>query len=236
MLRFQRTLPHAFRQEALAHGARVYDVDGDISQAGKWLAGRPEASEWFFLSTLKEPYRVEGKKTMGYELVEQFGGRWPDVVVYPTGGGTGIVGMAKADAELRTLNMVEGPPPRFVVVQAEGCAPLVEAFEEGQLQAKPWTNPKTNAYGLRVPGTIGDHLILAAVRQTEGTAVTVSDAEMEEARSELAQSIGIFVCPEAAATLVAARDLRESGWIKPDDSVALFITGNGFKYPLKDRK
>ena len=228
--------PPAFRQEAASHGASVYDVDGDIAQAGKWLAERPEAGGWFFLSTLKEPYRVEGKKTMGYELVEQFGGRWPEIVIYPTGGGTGIVGMAKADAELRTLNMIQGPPPRFVVVQAEGCAPLVHAFRHGHAHAKPWPEPRTRAFGLRVPGTIGDHLILETLRRTGGTAVTVSDPEMESARRVLARETGVFACPEAAATVVAARNLRDSGWIKPEDDVVLFITGNGFKYPLEETR
>lgn len=224
--------PDTFREEVKRHGARSYDVDGDIAEAGAWLTKRPEAENWFFLSTLKEPYRAEGKKTMGLELVEQLGGRWPDVVVYPTGGGTGIVGMAKAHEEMTQLGLVEGPPPRFVVVQAETCAPLVRAFHEGVDHAPRWENPTTYANGLRVPGTIGDHLILDALRTSGGTAIGVSDAAMESARLELGNREGLYVAPEAGATLAATRELRESGWIKPEDEVVLFVTGNGFKYPL----
>ncbi len=226
--------PEPFREEARLHGATVYDVDGNIAEAGKWLASRPQASDWFFLSTLKEPYRVEGKKTMGLELVEQFGGRWPRVVVYPTGGGTGIVGMAKADRELRELGLVEGPPPRFVVVQAAGCAPIVRAFEEGAEHARAWENPVTEANGLRVPGTIGDHLILDAVRSTGGTAITVTDAAMAEARRWVGRDEGLFTAPESAATVAAALELARSGWIGPHEDVVLFLTGNGFKYPLAE--
>ena len=226
--------PEPFREEARLHGARVYDVDGDIAQAGRWLAARPEASDWFFLSTLKEPYRVEGKKTMGYELVEQLGWSWPRTVIYPTGGGTGIVGMAKADEELRALGLLYGPPPRFVVVQAEGCAPLVRAFREGKDHAEPWPAPRTEANGLRVPGTIGDHLILDAVRRTGGTALTVTDGAMEDARRELGRIEGVFAAPEAAATVAAARILAAEGWLEPHEDVVLFLTGNGFKYPLPE--
>lgn len=226
--------PDTFVREVEQHGARSYEVKGDIAEAGAWLMNRPEAKDWFFLSTLKEPYRVEGKKTMGLELVEQLGGRWPDVVVYPTGGGTGIVGMAKADEEMRQLGLVEGPPPRFVVVQAETCAPVVRAFQEGAEYAPRWENPTTYANGLRVPGTIGDHLILDALRNWGGTAIGVSDAAMERARLELGSREGFYVAPEAGATLAALRELREGGWIKPEDEVVLFLTGNGFKYPLRD--
>ncbi len=227
--------PDSFREEAALHGARVYDVEGDIAAAGRWLAARPQAPDWFFLSTLKEPYRVEGKKTMGLELVEQMGGRWPRTVIYPTGGGTGIVGMAKADAELRALGLVEGPPPRFVVVQAEGCAPLVRAFEEGGQHAEPWEDPRTEANGLRVPGTLGDHLILDAVRRTGGTALTVSDAAMEEARETAGRTEGLLLAPEAAATVAAAGTLARRGWLDPHEEVVLFLTGNGFKYPRPGR-
>jgi threonine synthase len=226
--------PDAFRIEVARHGARSYDVDGDIAQAGRWLLEQPAAKDWFFLSTLKEPYRVEGKKTMGLELVEQLGGRWPAVVVYPTGGGTGIVGMAKADRELRALGLLTGPPPRFVVVQAEGCAPLVDAFASGKEHAELCANPQTYANGLRVPGTIGDHLILKALREWGGTAVSVSDEAMEGARLALAQKEGLFVAPEAAATLAAAEQLVETKWLAPDDEVVLLLTGEGFKYPLRE--
>ena len=226
-----RDTPEGFRKEIRGHGARVYDVEGDISIAGKWLAKREEARDWFFLSTLKEPFRVEGKKTMGLELVEQMGWRWPDVVMYPTGGGTGILGMAKADEELRELGLLSGPPPRFVVVQAVGCAPLVHAFEAGMDHADPWKDPRTYANGLRVPGTLGDHLILDTLRETGGTAFAVDDGAMEEARYLLGEREGRLAAPESAATLAAARALAVRGWIRPEETVVLFLTGNGFKYP-----
>jgi threonine synthase len=227
-----RETPDPFRREVQLHGGRAYGVDGDIAQAGRWLSEHPSARDWFFLSTLKEPYRVEGKKTMGLELIEQMGGRWPDVILYPTGGGTGILGMAKADEELRALGMVDGPLPRFVVVQAEGCAPLVKAFLEGKAKAEPWPDPTTRASGLRVPGTLGDHVILDVLRESEGTAVAVGEEAIEKARRDFGTE-GLFVAPEAAATLAACRRLAESGWIRPRDRVVLFVTGNGFKYPLE---
>jgi threonine synthase len=226
-----RETPAPFRRETALHGARTYAVDGDIAEAGRWLAGLPAAAGCFFLSTLKEPYRVEGKKTMGLELVEQCGGRWPDVVIYPTGGGTGIVGMAKAHDEMRELGLVTGPLPRFVVVQAAGCAPLVRAFERGEARAEPWADPRTVASGLRVPGTIGDHIILDVLARSHGAAVAVTDAEILAARDDLGHREGILAAPEAAATAAAARRLRESGWIAEDDDVVLFLSGNGFKYP-----
>jgi threonine synthase len=223
--------PAPFRAEIEGHGASVLEVEGDIAAAGRALAARPQAGAGFFLSTLKEPYRVEGKKTMGLELLEALGWRWPDVVIYPTGGGTGIVGMAKADRELRELGLLSGPPPRFVVVQAEGCAPLVRAFQEGTSRAEPWPHPVTAANGLRVPGTIGDHLILDAVRAGGGTAVAVSEASLVRWRRELARREGLNVAPEAAATAAAAESLRAAGWLRETDEVLLFLTGNGFKYP-----
>jgi threonine synthase len=228
--------PDAFRREVAIHGARLYDVDGDIAAAGAWLAACPEARDWFFLSTLKEPYRAEGKKTMGLELVEQLGWRWPSVILYPTGGGTGIVGMVKADAELRQLGLLEGPPPRFVVVQAEGCAPLVRAFQEGANRATLWPDPRTEANGLRVPGSVADDLILEAVRRTGGTAVTVPDADMDRTRRWVAREEGLYLAPEAAATVAAAQRLREEGWLQQEDEVVLFLTGNGFKYPMRMQK
>jgi threonine synthase len=226
-----RETPEPFREEVRLHGGHVHDVDGDIADAGRWLGARPEAGDWFFLSTLKEPYRVEGKKTMGLELVEQLGWRWPDVVIYPTGGGTGIVGMMKADDELRALGLLVGPPPRFVMVQAEGCAPLVRAHAEGKQHADPWLNPRTAASGLRVPGTIGDHLILDAVRRTGGEAIAVTDEEMEEARAWTGADEGLFIAPEAAATVAAAARLARSGRLNPHEEIVLFLTGDGFKYP-----
>ena len=226
--------PEPFRREIRGHGARVYDVDGDISAAGRWLTRHPDAGRWFFLSTLREPYRVEGKKTMGYELVEALGGRWPDVVIYPTGGGTGLVGLAKADEELRALGLVDGPPPRLVAVQAEGCAPVVKAFHAGKTHAEPWPNPWTSANGLRVPATIGDHLILDALRRTGGTAITVTDDEMEADRRRVARVEGLHVSPEDAATVGAARKLRQTGWLGAEEETVLFFTGDGFKYPFME--
>ena len=225
-----RDTPPGFQREITGHGASVLEVDGDISEAGRALAQHPDASAWFFLSTLREPYRVEGKKTMGYELIHALEGRWPDVVIYPTGGGTGIVGLVKADAECRALGLLSGPPPRYVVVQAAGCAPVVRAFEENTPHAEPWKNPRTIANGLRVPGTLGDHIILDALRATGGTAVTVLDTEIEEAVSWLAEDEGLIAAPEAGATAAAAAKLARTGWIRPNESVLLFITGDGWKY------
>jgi threonine synthase len=222
--------PEAFRREITGHGAQVLEVEGDIAEAGRRLAAHPDAARWFFLSTLREPYRVEGKKTMGYELIQALGGRWPDVVIYPTGGGTGLVGLAKADEECRALGLLTGPEPRYVSVQAEGCAPIVRAFREGKEHAEPWKNPQTTANGLRVPGSVGDHLMLEALRRSGGTAITVSDDEMGEARSWLARDEGLHAAPEAAATVAAARKLGQAGWLKPEERVVLFLTGDGFKY------
>jgi threonine synthase len=226
-----RATPEPFRRAIAAHGGRWHDVEGDIAEAGEWLRSRPQAGSWFFLSTLREPYRVEGKKTMGYEIVEARGGTWPDAVLYPTGGGTGIVGMAKAVEELRALGLAEGPGPRWVVVQMEGCAPLVRAFEAGASTAARWAEPRTCAYGLRVPATLGDAFLLRAVRESGGTAVAVAEGDLARARRDLGALEGIYAAPEAAATLLAARRLREAGWLRPEWSVVLFLTGSGFLYP-----
>jgi len=226
--------PNAFRREIVGHGATVMDVDGDIAAAGRQLAQEPAANEWFFLNTLREPYRVEGKKTMGYELIEAMGGRWPDVVIYPTGGGTGMVGMVKADEECRVLGLLSGPKPRYVVAQAAGCAPIVNAFEAGKSHAEPWPSPSTYANGIRVPGSLGDHIILDALRDTGGTAVAVEDSEIREGTSWLALDEGLYAAPEAGATVAVAARLARSGWLKADASVALFITGDGWKYAGED--
>ena len=187
---------------------------------------------WLDVSTLKEPYRLEGKKTMGFELAEQLGWRLPDVVMYPTGGGTGLIGMWKAFAELEQMGLLrETRRPRMVVVQATGCAPIVRAFESGRDAAERWLDPRTYASGLRVPAAIGDHLILAAVRASGGTALAVSDEEMAAGQLEMARSEGIFPAPEGGATLAATRELLAVGWIRPDDRVVLFNTGSGLKYP-----
>ena len=226
--------PDAFRREIAGHGAHLIEVKGDIAAAGRHLTQHPEAKDWFFLSTLREPYRVEGKKTMGYELIEAMGGRWPEVVIYPTGGGTGIVGLIKADEECRALGLLSGPKPRYVAVQATGCAPVVRAFEEGKQHADPWPSPSTIANGIRVPGTLGDHIILDGLRETGGTAVAVEDAEILDAVSWMARDEGLYAAPEAGATVAALARLARSGWIGPNDRVALFITGDGFKYASED--
>jgi threonine synthase len=181
---------------------------------------------------MREPYRVEGKKTLGYEIAEQLGYKLPDVIVYPTGGGTGLVGMWKAFEEMVQLGLIAaGPRPRMVAVQAENCAPIVRAFSSGVEKAAPWVDPRTYASGLKVPAPLADGLILQAVRESEGTAVTVTDEEMAKAQLELARGEGVFACPEGGASLAAARKLVASGFIAPTDTLVLFNTGTGLKYP-----
>jgi threonine synthase len=224
--------PAPFRLEAKVHGAAVHMIPGDIADCGAHVREGTARHGWFDLSTLREPYRLEGKKTMGYELAEQFDWTLPDVVVYPTGGGTGLIGMWKAFEELERLGLVEsGGRPRMVVVQAAGCAPMVEAFEQGRDGAERWEDPRTYASGLRVPSAVGDYLILQAVRESAGIAVAVTDEEMAAAQLELARGEGIFPAPEGGATVVAARKLRDSGFLSRDDRVVLFNTGTGLKYP-----
>ncbi len=222
--------PAPFRLEAEASGARVHLLEGSIADCGRMLASRTEQRQWFDLSTLKEPYRLEGKKTMGYELAEQLDWQLPDVVVYPTGGGTGLIGMWKAFAEMEALGWVRRPFPRMVVVQAEGCAPMVRAFEAGAEFAEPWENPQTEASGLRVPGGVGDFLILRTLRESEGTALAVSDADMRRGIRTLARSEGMVTCPEGGATVAAVRRLLETGFLEPHQRVVLFLTGTGLKY------
>jgi threonine synthase len=224
--------PEPFRLEALAHGARVHTVDGDISHCGARVREGLESEGWFDLSTLKEPYRLEGKKTLGFELAEQFDWDLPEVVVYPTGGGTGLVGMWKAFEELEHLGLVRaGRRPRMVVVQAAGCAPIVRAHEAGEPAARAWSHPFTYASGLRVPRAIGDRLILRAVRESRGTAVAVTDDEMASAQLEIARGEGIFACPEGGATLAALHRLVKAGAVDPAERIVLFNTGTGLKYP-----
>ena len=219
--------PRAFAEECRHYGAEVHLVPGSIADAGKWLKvnGPRDA---FDVSTLKEPYRVEGKKTMAYELFEQLG-KLPDVIVYPTGGGTGLVGMWKAFAEMRELGWTT-KRPRLVSVQAEGCAPVAAAFQAGETSTKPWVDPRTSAYGLRVPSPIGGFLCLRALRETSGTAVAVAEAEIAPAAAELSRRGGIDVCPEGGAAWAALRRLRQDGFLKPSDTVVLFNTGTGLKY------
>ena len=222
--------PSANVMECQAFGAKVVKLDGLISDCGKYVAENKDSEGWYDVSTLKEPYRVEGKKTMGYELWEQFDGRLPQVIFYPTGGGVGLIGMCKAFDELEQMGRIGGERPRMVAVQAEGCAPIVKAWEAHQSSAQFFPNAATIASGLRVPGPLGDQLILSMLRQTRGTAVTATDDQMLDAGRELASLEGILAAPEGAATVVGARLLARSGWIKPRETVVLFNTGTGYKY------
>jgi threonine synthase len=229
-----RDVPELNRVEASIYGAEVTLVDGLISDAGRVIREQAPLHGWFDVSTLKEPYRQEGKKTMGIELAEQ--GGWgeaclPDVIVYPTGGGTGIVGMRKAFDELETLGGIGAQRPWRVVVQAEGCAPSVRACEEGARHAEPWENAQTSAAGLRVPVAIGDYLILDAVRDSGGTATAVSEDAIRAAQLELGRLAGIYAAPEAAATWAATAALRRAGFLHGDERIVLFCTGMGLKYP-----
>jgi threonine synthase len=222
--------PVANVMECRAFGAKVVMIDGLISDCGKYVADNKDREGWYDVSTLKEPYRVEGKKTMGYELWEQFGGTLPDVILYPTGGGVGLIGMCKAFDEMQEMGWIGSDRPRMVAVQAAGCAPIAKAWDEEKTSAVFFANATTVASGLRVPGPLGDLMILRMLRQTKGTALTVTDDEMLEAGKELASLEGIFAAPEGAATVSAARKLAASGWIKPEDRVVLFNTGTGYKY------
>ena len=222
--------PTVMKAECVAYGANVFLVDGLINDAGRIVREAGPAQGWFDVSTLKEPYRAEGKKTMGLELAEQLGWRVPDAIIYPTGGGTGIVGMWKAFAELETMGLIGPERPKMIVVQAEGCAPIVQAFAAGERHAEPWREASTAAAGLRVPVAIGDYLILDAVRQSGGTALTVSEAELMEGVRLAATHEGIFVSPEAGAAYIATRKLRESGFLRQDDETVVFSTGSGMKH------
>src|SRR5438094_3569318 len=222
--------PAANVMECRAFGAQVVKLNGLISDCGKYVAEHKDREGWYDVTTLKEPYRVEGKKTMGYELWEQFGGKLPHVIFYPTGGGVGLIGMCKAFEELQGMGRIGSERPRMVAVQAEGCAPIVKAWEAHQSTAQFFPNATTIASGLRVPGPLGDQLILRMLRQTNGTAIAVTDKEMLHAGRELAKLEGIFAAPEGSATVVAARILAASGWIKPHETVVLFNTGTGYKY------
>ena len=222
--------PVANRVECEAYGARLTLVDGFITDAGKMSAEAADRLDLFDVSTLREPYRAEGKKTMGYEIAEQLGWDMPDVIMYPTGGGTGIVGIWKAVAEMQEMGWLDCKPPRMVCVQAEGCAPMVNAFFEGERFAPPFPNPSTMAAGLRVPAAIGDYLVLEAVRESGGTAVTVTDDEMIAGVRKLAEKAGIYAAPEGGATLAALEKLLASGTVKRDERVLLLNTGAALKY------
>jgi threonine synthase len=225
-----RDVPRAFIVECQVNGAHVELVDGLITDAGRRVAAGRDEYGWFDLSTLKEPYRVEGKKTMGYELAEQFDWELPQVIIYPTGGGTGLIGMWKSFDEMEALGWIDSHRPRMVSVQAAGCAPIVRAFESGATRAEPWQNATTMAAGLRVPSAVGDALMLRALRDSEGTAVAVSEEEILWGVKEIGQSEGLFVCPEGGAALAGIRRLVEQGWIDREERVVLFNTGSGLKY------
>lgn len=223
--------PTANRLECEVAGAHVTLIDGLITDCAAEVARRKEREGWFDVATLREPYRVEGKKTLGYELAEQLDWSLPDVIIYPTGGGTGLIGMWKAFAEMEALGWIGPERPRMVVVQSETCAPIVRAFEEGARFATEFADARTCASGLRVPRAIGDFLILDAVRNSGGTAVAVSDAELIAGARELARSEGIFACPEGGACVPALRRLLHSGVVRSSDRVVIFNTGSGVKYP-----
>src|SRR5438094_755443 len=222
--------PSANVMECQAFGAKVVKLNGLISDCGKYVTEHKDREGWYDVSTLKEPYRIEGKKTMGYELWEQFGGKLPDVILYPTGGGVGLIGMCKAFDEMQEMGWIGAERPRMVAVQAEGCAPIVKAGEAHQNSAQFFRSAATVASGLRLPGPLGDHLILSMLRRTTGTDIAVADNEMLRAGRELASLQGIFGAPEGAATVAAARLLAMAGWIQRSDSVVLFNTGTGYKY------
>ncbi|HZB34102.1 MAG TPA: threonine synthase [Streptosporangiaceae bacterium] len=224
--------PEITRRECVAAGADVHVVEGVISDAGRVVGELVAAGPSVYdASTLKEPYRIEGKKTMGLEIVEQLGWRPPDVIIYPTGGGVGLIGIYKVLLELRELGWISGALPRLVAVQAEGCAPIVRAFERGESVSAPWPNAHTVAFGINVPKPLGDFLILEALTATSGTAISVSDHELLADLRQVAELEGAFICPEGAAAVTAARKLRGAGWLSPGDQVVVLNTGTGLKYP-----
>jgi threonine synthase len=225
-----RDTPRANVIECEQTGADVTLMDGLITDCGAEVGRRKEAEGWFDVSTLKEPYRIEGKKTMGYELAEQFDWELPDVIIYPTGGGTGLIGMWKAFDEMEQMGWIGSPRPRMVTVQAAGCAPIVRAFEEGKRFADEFPNAHTTASGLRVPKAIGDFLIIDALRASGGTAIAVTDEELIAATKEIGAAEGIFCAPEGAACLPALKKLLKDGQVKASERVVLFNTGSGVKY------
>jgi len=220
-------------EEIAFQGAKTFLANGYINDCGKIVGEGKEQMNWFDTSTLKEPYRIEGKKTMGLELAEQLNWDLPDVILYPTGGGTGLIGMWKAFNELEAIGWIGSKRPRMVAVQAEGCAPIVKAFDEGTRHAEPWQNASTIASGIRVPAAVGDFLILDAVRESKGFAVAVSDEDINMAHQECAKKEGILLCPEGAATLAALKQEIGTGRIKSDESVMLFNCATGLKYPMQ---
>ncbi len=222
--------PLANQLECRALGARLFLIEGLINDAGRMSQAKAAEEGLFDLSTLREPYRAEGKKTMALELAMDLGWRNPDVIVYPTGGGTGIVGMHKAFKELQDLGWIDGPQPKFICIQAEGCQPLVKAFHEGEDSAEEYPNASTDAAGLRVPAVFADYIILKVLRETGGTAIAVSDKEMVDAMTEMGAAEGVFAAPEGAATLVGLKKLIDQNFLTGSETVILMNTGSGYKY------
>jgi threonine synthase len=220
--------------ETVLQGAKLYKVNGLINDCAKIVAEGKEAMGWFDASTLKEPYRIEGKKTMGLELAEQLGWTLPDVIFYPTGGGTGLIGMWKVFDELSRIGWLGPKRPRMVAVQSTGCAPIVRAFDQGQEKAEPWQNAQTMASGLRVPAALGDFLILRAIRESKGFALAIPDEVILEARAEVGADEGLLLSPEGAATYAAYAQALREGRVSKTDRVVLFNCGNGLKYPMPD--
>ncbi|MED5413159.1 MAG: threonine synthase [Pseudomonadota bacterium] len=227
--------PRVNIEEIAFQGSKTFLANGFINDCGKVVGEGKEAMGWFDTSTLKEPYRIEGKKTMGLELAEQMGWQVPDVIIYPTGGGTGLIGMWKAFNELEAIGWIGSKRPRMVAVQAEGCAPIVKAFEEGKRHAELWQDAATIAAGIRVPAAVGDFLILDAVRESDGFAVAVSDEAINEAHQECARKEGILLCPEGAATLAALKQELADGRIRPNEQVMLFNCATGLKYSMPSK-
>jgi threonine synthase len=225
-----KDVPEANFIECKAFGAHVTLVDGLISDCGKIVAARKDAEGWFDVSTLKEPYRIEGKKTMGYEVAEQLGWELPDVIFYPAGGGVGLIGMWKAFEEMEALGWIGPKRPKMIAVQAAGCAPIVKAFDAGKDRSEFWDNAQTVAAGLRVPKALGDFLVLDAVRKSKGTCVAVSDRELVDGSLELAAAEGIFAAPEGGACVAALKHLLASGFLHPEERMVIYNTGAGLKY------
>jgi threonine synthase len=223
-------VPQANYIECRAYGANVTLVDGLISDCARMVAERAPVEGWFDVSTLKEPYRIEGKKTMGYEVAEQMGWELPDAIFYPTGGGVGMIGMWKAFAEMELLGWTGPKRPKMIAVQVDGCQPVVRAFEQGDARSTFWDNASTVAAGLRVPKPLGDFLVLQAVRDSGGTAISVSDEELLDAGVQLATDEGMFAAPEGAACVAALAKLLASGFLKASDRIVIYNTGNGLKY------
>jgi threonine synthase len=225
-----RDVPQSNYIECKAYGARVTLVDGLISDCGRLVAERKDAEGWFDVSTLKEPYRIEGKKTMGYEVAEQFRWELPDAILYPAGGGVGLIGMWKAFAEMEELGWTGTKRPKMIAVQAAGCAPVVRAFERGEAKSEFWRDAATLASGLRVPKPLGDVLMLDAIRSSGGTAIAVSDEEMLDAGARLAAEEGIFAAPEGAACVAAVGRLLRDGFLDAGERTVIYNTGSGLKY------